>query len=67
MSKHHYIIRILNKKDSFVLESRLERKEMPEGKDKESSDIEDLDPRIFRQPSRLGGGECGGYTCNRDL
>ena len=60
MSKHHYIIRILNKKDSFVLESRLERKEMPEEKDKESSDLEDLDPRIFRQPSRLGGGECGG-------
>lgn len=57
----HYIIKVLNSKDCFTIESKLERR-TDEFKDavESCSGIENLDPRIFKQPSLLGGGKCGG-------
>lgn len=57
----HYVIKVLNSKDNFTIESTLERR-TDESKDavESCSGIENLDPRIFKQPSLLGGGKCGG-------
>ena len=59
--RRHYVIKVLNGKDYFSIESKLERMS-DESQDaaETSSDIENMDPRIFKQPSLLGGGKCGG-------
>ena len=59
-----YVIRNENRKDSFDIQSELERQTINASHSKNliSSSIEYLSPQLIEQPGNLGGGKCGG--CN---